>query len=62
MLVYDPDLVRKVCRELSPENDPEKIEELVSLLRSIIEGHQVDLSTRLRHLAYQYQFLEKPKQ
>jgi hypothetical protein len=35
--VYDPSLVRQLCTDILSEEEPDKIEELISLLQAIIK-------------------------
>jgi hypothetical protein len=36
--MYDCDLVRKLCGAIREEKDPQKAEELLSLMRSVLSG------------------------
>ena len=53
--MYDPDLVRTLCREISIEGDPEKTEELLSLLQSVIKEDLEDARARLGYIRQKYQ-------
>ena len=55
--MYDPKLLRKICAELSAERDSEKVEELLSLLRAIVDDDQEELCLRLHYLAGRFPFL-----
>jgi hypothetical protein len=52
--VFDTDLVRILCREISAESDPEKTEELLSLLQSVIKEDLEDARTRMAFLRHKY--------
>jgi hypothetical protein len=52
--VYDTDLVRGLCREISDEKDPVKAEELLSLLQAVIREDQEEIRARMAFLAKKY--------
>jgi hypothetical protein len=52
--LYDTDLVRRLCREIAAEQDPQKTDELVSLLHAMIKDDQDEVRTRLSFLAQRY--------
>jgi hypothetical protein len=50
--MYDADLIRKVCAEITKEKDPKKVEELLLLMRSVVADETDEARTRaaiLRH-------------
>jgi hypothetical protein len=58
-ILYDPMLLRQICRELSVENDPEKVQDLVALLRAVVENDQAKLRSESHHLVDRYPFLRE---
>jgi hypothetical protein len=46
--------VRALCRDISAETDPHKVEELVSLLRAVIRDDQEEIRLRMSFLAKKY--------
>jgi hypothetical protein len=52
--VYDVSLVQKLCREISSENDRQKLEELLSLLQAVIKDDQEEIRVRLAFLARKF--------
>lgn len=52
--MYDAELLRKLCREISAEQDPEKTEELLSLLQAVIREDIEDIRTRMTFLRQKY--------
>jgi hypothetical protein len=55
--LYDPVLLRQICRELSAETDPEKIQDLLSLVRAVVENDQAKLRSESYQLVDRYPFL-----
>jgi hypothetical protein len=53
-LVFDPDLVRKLCREIVQESEPEKITDLLSLLHAVIKDDQEEVRLRASFLGRKY--------
>jgi len=53
-IVYDIDLVRALCRELADEADPDKTEELISLLQAVVKDDQEEVKVRMAFLAKKY--------
>jgi hypothetical protein len=53
-IVYDVSLVQKLCREISSENDRQKLEELLSLLQAVIKDDQEEIRVRLAFLARKF--------
>jgi cytochrome c-type biogenesis protein CcmH/NrfG len=52
--VYSTDLMRQLCREITAEKDPHRVEELISLLRAVIRDDQEEIRTRMGLLAKEY--------
>jgi len=52
--VYDVGLVQKLCRDISSENDRQKLEELLSLLQAVIKDDHDEVRVRLAFLAKKY--------
>ena len=52
--MYNSDVVRKLCGEISKENDPQKTEDLISLLQAIIREDQEEIRIRMAFLAKKY--------
>lgn len=45
--MYNTDLVRKLCGEIAGEKDPEKAQELMSLLQAVMKDDQEDMRIRV---------------
>jgi hypothetical protein len=54
--VYNVDLVRQLCADITSEKDPQKEQELLSLLQAIIREDQEEVRIRMAFLAKQYAF------
>jgi hypothetical protein len=52
--MYDFDLVREVCGMITQETDEEKVEELLSILRSIIRAESDEARLRIRYIVSRY--------
>jgi hypothetical protein len=52
--MFDVNLVRTLCREIVEENDPDKTEELLSLLQAVIKDDQEEVRLRMHYLAQKY--------
>jgi hypothetical protein len=52
--VYNVDLVRQLCREISEEEDPQKSAELLSLLQAVVKEDQEEIRIRMAFLAKNY--------
>jgi cytochrome c-type biogenesis protein CcmH/NrfG len=52
--VYSTDLMRQLCREITAEKDPHRVEELISLLRAVIRDDHAEIRTRMGFLAKEY--------
>jgi hypothetical protein len=55
--MYNVDLVRQLCREISNEEDTEKSGELISLLQAVIKENQEEIRIRIAFLAKKYPVL-----
>jgi hypothetical protein len=52
--VYNVDVVRQLCLEISDATDPDKIQELTSLLQAVIREDQEEIRVRMAFLAKKY--------
>jgi hypothetical protein len=52
--VFATDLVRSLCSEITAEKDPEKTEELLSLLQAVIKEELEDARARLEFIRQEY--------
>jgi hypothetical protein len=52
--VYNVDLLRQLCRDIVNEKDPEKEQDLVSVLRAVIKEDQEEIRVRIAFLAKKY--------
>lgn len=52
--MFDVNLVRSLCREIVDENDPDKVDELLSLLHAVIKDDQEEVKLRMHYLAKRY--------
>ena len=52
--MYNVDLVRQLCRDIANEKDPEKEQDLVSVLRAVIREDQEEIRVRMAFLAKKY--------
>jgi hypothetical protein len=52
--VYNLDLVRQLCMDVTREKDPEKERDLVSLLQAVINSDAEEIRMRLAFLAKKY--------
>jgi polyhydroxyalkanoate synthesis regulator phasin len=52
--MYDTDLVRKLCREIGTEKNPDRMKELLSLLHSIIKDDHEEARSRIAFLTKRY--------
>jgi len=59
--VYNTDLVRKLCVEIAQEKDPEKAQELMSLLQAVMKDDQEDIRIRMAFLARKYALVADSK-
>lgn len=49
--MYNVNVVRQLCAEITAENDPQKAGELVSLLQAIFEENQEEIPVRMAFVA-----------
>jgi hypothetical protein len=59
--LYDINFIRAICRDLSDETDQVKIEELMSLLRSVMKEEREEFRARIKFLSRQYSHLLGPE-
>ena len=59
--MYKSDLVRKLCGEIAQEKDPEKAEDLMSLLQAVMKDDQEDIRIRMAFLAKKYGLVSDSK-
>jgi hypothetical protein len=52
--MFDVNLVRTLCREIVDESDPDKSEELLSLLQAVIKDDQEEVKLRMQYIAKKY--------
>ena len=53
--VYDPELVRLICRDInSAKDNPQKEQELISLLQAVIKEDHEEMRIRMAFLAKKY--------
>jgi hypothetical protein len=52
--VYSDNLVRQLCSVIAAANDPEKANDLVSLLQAVIKEDQEEIRIRMAFLAKKY--------
>jgi hypothetical protein len=58
-MLYDIVLIRRICRELSIEIDPSKLQDLGWLLQSLIAEDPEEIRVRVSDLAKRYPFLRE---
>jgi hypothetical protein len=52
--VYNIDLLRQLCRDIANEEDPQKEQDLVSVLQAVIREDQEEIRVRMAFLAKKY--------
>ena len=52
--MYNVDLVRQLCRDIANEKDPQREEDLVSVLQAVIREDQEEIRVRMAFLAKKY--------
>ena len=52
--MFDAELLRKLCGQISAEQDPQRLEELISILQTMIREDIDDVRTRLAFLRERY--------
>lgn len=50
-VVYDEEMIRRLCAEAANETDPEKSEELIALLRAVLRDNVEEVKLRASYLA-----------
>jgi hypothetical protein len=50
-VVYDVEMIRSLCAEAANEQDPERIEELIGLLKVILRENVEEIKLRASYLA-----------
>jgi hypothetical protein len=53
-LVYNSDLVRRLCADIAAEEDSQKVQDLLSLLRAVLKEDQEEIRIRMAFLAKKY--------
>jgi hypothetical protein len=46
--------IRELCRQILEEQEPSKVEELLSSLQHTVQGYQEETRTRMRYIANYY--------
>jgi hypothetical protein len=54
--MYDVELVRHLCRQIRAESDPDKVQDLVSLLNAVLRNAQEEITMRIAFLVKKYAF------
>ena len=52
--MYNLDLLRQLCRDIVNERDPQREEDLVSVLQAVIREDQEEIRVRMAFLARKY--------
>jgi len=52
--VYNADLVRQLCSDIVAEEDPDRVEDLISLLQAVVRDDQEEVRTRMAFLVKKY--------
>lgn len=52
--LYNPELVRQLCREIAAERDLERVLDLISFLQAVVREDQEEIRVRLAFLAKHY--------
>ena len=52
--MYNVDLLRQLCRDIANEKDPQKEQDLVSVLQAVIKEDQEEIRVRMAFLAKKY--------
>jgi hypothetical protein len=52
--VFDVQLVRTLCKEITEEKDPPRVEELLHLLQAVIKDDQEEVRLRMSFLTRKY--------
>ena len=59
--MYNTDLVRKLCGDIAQEKDPDKAQDLMSLLQAVMKDDQEDIRIRMAFLAKKYTLVTESK-
>jgi hypothetical protein len=54
VFMYNVDLLRQLCRDIANEKDPQKEQDLVSILQAVIKEDQEEIRVRMAFLAKKY--------
>jgi hypothetical protein len=54
VFMYSIDLLRQLCRDIAIEKDPQKEQDLVSILQAVIKEDQEEIRVRMAFLAKKY--------
>ena len=52
--MYNVDLLRQLCRDIANEEDPQREQDLVSVLQAVIREDQEEIRVRMAFLAKKY--------
>jgi len=52
--VYNVELVQQLCQDIAVEQDSQKVQELLSLLRAVLKEHHEETRIRRAFLAKKY--------
>jgi hypothetical protein len=52
--MYDVDLIRRLCVLISSEKDPQKLEDMLAVLRVVVNDNQEELKLRMGFLVEKY--------
>jgi len=53
-LVYNTDLVRRLCADIAAEEDSQRVQDLLSLLHAVLKEDQEEIRIRMAFLAKKY--------
>jgi hypothetical protein len=54
VFMYNVDLLRQLCRDIVNEKDPQKEQDLVSVLQAVMKEDQEEIRVRMAFLAKKY--------
>jgi hypothetical protein len=52
--MHDVDLIRRLCVLISSEKDPQKLEDMLAVLRVVVNDNQEELKLRMAFLVEKY--------
>ena len=52
--MYNAELVRSLCHDVSVEKDPVKVQELIELLKAVLKDDQEEVRLRMAFIAKQH--------